>query len=123
MIQKIRSRSFWALVLVILALLVVGSGTVARADAPQPYTYALVQCSGLSVAELQVAEQKFDTWYGWQKQLTTPAQWLGSYEARVNEFASTLGCPKVLDNGALTFNAKIYLPWYRFYLSDYPTPY
>lgn len=87
------------------------------------YQYALVQCSGLSLAELQAAEQRFDTWYGWQKQLTTPAQWTGTYEARVNEFAASLGCPKMLDSGQLTFAAKLYVPVFRFYLGDKEAPY
>ena len=113
----------------VLSLVIVGGANVASA-APPDYQFALVQCSGLSLTELGTANQEFDSWYGWVFQLTTPAQWQGTYVARVNGFASTLGCPAMLTEadgkntaGTLTFAAKMYLPWYRFYLSDYPVPY
>ena len=91
------------------------------ADSPA-YHYGMVKCSGLSLQELAIANQKFDSAYGWNKQLTTPAQWQGTYIARVNQFASTLGCPQVLidDNtptGQLTLHYKIYDGWYQFYLN------
>ena len=47
------------------------------ADSPA-YHYGMVKCSGLSLQELAIANQKFDSAYGWNKQLTTPAQWQGT---------------------------------------------
>ncbi len=100
-------------VLVILLVLIFLSAVPASAESPQPYQYALVKCSGLPVATLVRAEQSFDSAYGYKHQLTTLEQWIGTYEARVNEFASLLGCPQVLSEGQLTFWYKIYTPVYR----------
>ena len=101
-----------------LALVIVSAfvAPVALAADPPAYHFGLVQCSGLSLAELSVANQKFDTRYGFEHQLTTPAQWVGSYPARVEEFASTLGCPLVFRDGQLTLHYKAFGFWYRFYL-------
>ena len=109
-----------ATILTILGLsLALFAPSFALADSPQPYQYAMVQCSGLGTVENVVyANQQFDTWYGWQHQLTTPGMWQASYIARVNEFASAAGCPQVLQDdgtptGTLTFWYKIYVPWYQ----------
>lgn len=102
----------------LIALSVIAPMT-AFADGPQPYQYAMIQCSGLGTVENVVyANQQFDTGYGFDHQLTTLGQWQASYIARVNEFASAVGCPQVLqdDNtptGALTFWYKIYVPQYQ----------
>lgn len=110
----------------LLTTSLMGGASVAFADAPA-YQYGLIQCSGLALPELAVANQRFDTWYGWSHQLTTPQQWQASYITRVNEFASTLGCPKVLldDNtpaGALTLPYRIYDAWFSWYLTGGPQP-
>lgn len=108
----------------VLAIVLLGSLTpLAALAAPPDYHFALAQCSGLSLAELAQANQKFDTAYGWAHQLTTGAQWAGSYEARVNEFAATLGCQPVLKDGQLTFGAKLYVPVFKFYFGDGPSPF
>ena len=91
------------------------------ADSPA-YHYGMVKCSGLSLSELSIANQRFDSAYGWAKQLTTLQMWQGTYIARVNQFASSVGCPQVLidDNtptGQLTLHYKIYDVWYQFYLN------
>ena len=104
--------------LLALSLLMLSVPAPAFADSPQPYTYALVKCSGLPVDILVLAQQDFDTAYGWSHQLTTPAQWSGSYEARVNEFASLLGCPQVLQDGQPNRWFKFYSPTYQHILRD-----
>ena len=121
--QQIAAMRLPALLLLLggalaLSLLILGTPSPAFAESPQPYTYALVKCSGLPVDILILAEQDFDTAYGWSHQLTTPAQWSGSYEARVNEFASLLGCPQVLQDGQLTRWFKFYSPTYQHILRD-----
>lgn len=93
---------------------------VVFAESPQPYLYAMTRCSGLSITQLQGAQQDFDTQYGWQHQLTTQAQWSNSYEARANEFAHALGCPQPLRDGALMFAYKIYVPTYQRILTLFP---
>ena len=111
-------KSLTAKLLILLFALALGSyfffvPQIASAEAPQPYLYAMPRCSGLSITQLQDAQQDFDSAYGWQHQLTTPAQWSASYEARANEFAHALGCPAPLCDGALAFAYKIYAPTYQ----------
>ena len=116
----------WKMLIVTLALVFVFVPSVARADSPQPFQSVITRCSGLgSVAQVQQAEQVFDTQSGYDHQLTTPAQWQGSFISRVNEFASTVGCPPVLQDdgslsGALTFSYRIYVPWYTRYSRNLP---
>lgn len=114
--MQLAKRTFvlFLFVLIGAALLIVMPASASAA--PPDYHYALVQCSGLSLSELAVANQRFDTRYGWEHQLTTTAAWLGTYEARVNEFAASLGCGPVLRDGQLTFAARLYVPVYKFYL-------
>lgn len=100
------------LIALVLALSILAGAATAYADDPQPFVYPMVKCSGLPVATLVQAEQQFDTEYGWAHGLVTDWQWRASYEERVNEFAALLGCPQVLDNGALT-------RWYVFYVPTY----
>lgn len=100
------------LVVLVLILSVFAGAATAYADEPQPFVYPMVKCSGLPVATLVQAEQEFDTAYGWDHGLVTDWQWKASFEARVNEFAALLGCPQVLDGGALT-------RWYKFYVPTY----
>ncbi len=110
-----------AVIVALVLYVLVGIG-IARADNPQPYQYAIVQCSGAgTVAQVQQAEQVFDTQYGFDHKLITPEQWIGTFIARVNEFASSVGCPQVLRDdgtlsGALTLWYKIYVPNYTRYL-------
>lgn len=119
-----KSAQIVALFIVFLGLIAAfGFAPVASAEAPQPYTYALMQCSGLGVNDLAIAQQKFDSAYGWRYQLRTDAQWAGTYEARVNAFAATLGCAPVLRDGQLTYAAKIYVPVWGFYFGEYPNPF
>ncbi|GEM_PF-3847101 len=111
----------WYLVLLVAVIVICAlAPQAAGAENPQPYQFALVKCSSLSLSEVQSANQMFDTTYGYEHQLTTPAQWLGTYEARVNEFASSVGCPRVLDGGQLTFWYKIYAPTYQRILRNTP---
>jgi hypothetical protein len=82
----------------------------------------MVQCSGLSLSELAQANQRFDTAYGFAHQLDTPWKWEVSFMPRVNQFASTLGCPQVLiddgtPDGKLTLPYRIYDFWYFYYLN------
>lgn len=109
----------WRLFLagVLLAVLVAISYVSAFAASPD-YHYALMQCSGLTLDELALANQIFDTDYGWAHQLTTNAQWIGTYEARVNEFANSLGCKDVLKDGQLTRWADNYAKIYKRYFGD-----
>lgn len=104
----------WKLGLIMFVLVAsVGIGAAtAQAQEPQPYLYAMPKCSGLSLTQLEWAQQDYDTAYGWQNGLVTDWQWQASYEARANEFAALVGCPQVLDDGALT-------RWYRYYVPTY----
>lgn len=105
-----------SILLIALSLLLILSASIASADGPADYRAAMVKCSGLNVAQLAHAQQVFDTEYGWAHQLRTPEQWQGTYEARSNEFAQSLGCNSPLDSGKLTFWYRIYVPTYRHYL-------
>lgn len=87
---------------------------------PQPYLYAMPKCSGLSLAQLEWAQQDYDTTYGWTHELVTDWQWRASFEARVNEFAVTIGCPQVLEDGQLTRWYKFYSPTYGRILRNVP---
>jgi hypothetical protein len=103
-------------VLVAMVLCVVFVGA-ALADGPQDVQYAMTQC-GPSIDLVVSGQQAFDTACGFSHQLTTPAQWQGSYISRVNEFAHAIGCPQMLGDdgspaGALTFAAKIYAPVFK----------
>ena len=101
-------KKFALLLAVMIFILLPG---ISLAD--QPYQYALVKCSGLPFSVVVQAEQAFDTAYGWEHNLTTEGQWQATFESRANEFASALGCPKVLQEGQLTFWYKIYVPTYQ----------
>lgn len=113
--------------LLLVALSIVVFPLTARADGPQPYQYAMIQCSGLGTVEnVAYANQQFDSQYGYDHQLTTDGQWQASYIARVNQFASSVGCPQVLQDdgtptGSLTFWYKIYVPNYQRYSQFYAT--
>src|SRR4030065_1480020 len=87
-----RKSMKWKIGLIVLVVLAALLPSIALAGDPPEYHFGMVQCSGLSLVELGIANQKFDSAYGWQHQLTTPAQWIGSYPARVEMFASTVGC-------------------------------
>jgi hypothetical protein len=110
---------------IVAVLLIALLPTTAYADGPQPFQYALVKCSGLSIDQVVLGEQQFDTQYGYDHQLTTPEMWTGTYISRVNEFAHTVGCPQVLEDdgspaGHLTFWFKIYVPTYQRVLRNLP---
>ena len=113
-----------AFVILALALVAVFAPSPAMAaDPAKDYQYALSACTGFTVAEIQAYQQKFDSDYGWDHQLTTPAQWEGSYIARANEFAVTLGCQPVIgSDNQVTFWVKIYRKWFAFYNGAQPTP-
>jgi hypothetical protein len=116
-------------VCLILALVTIGlplaPGTALADEPVQPYVYAMVKCSSLSIDQVVLAEQQFDTQYGYDHQLATPEMWTGTYISRVNEFAHTVGCPQVLEDdgspaGHLTFWFKIYVPTYQRILRNLP---
>lgn len=110
----------WKKSLIVLAVLVLSAlaPIAVSADGPSDATLAIVQCSGMNLDTVTAGEQAFDTAIGFQKQLTTPAQWQGSYVWRVNEFAHRVGCPDVLTGeggwpGTLTYAAKYYVPVFK----------
>lgn len=111
--------------ILILITLFAFAPSIALADSPQPYQYAMVQCSGLGTVEnVQFANQAFDTWYGTNYNLKTDGDWKGSYIARVNNFAVSVGCPTVLvddgsPTGRLSFWYQIYVPWYQRFSPSY----
>jgi len=93
--------------LVIAVLL--SSASVAYADKPEPFFWGMVHCSGYQVSELVVLRDKFDSWYGAQR---NNVDWLGSYHARMNEFALSLGCnPLFTADGQLTLSYRIVAEW------------
>jgi hypothetical protein len=113
----------WLVVFIFALGLVLVSVPRVLADSPQPYQYSLIRCSGLGIDLVVSGEQQFDTLYGYIHNLTTDAQWQATYISRVNEYASMLGCPAVLnDNGDLTFQARIYAPVYQWIVEHGPTP-
>lgn len=102
---------------ILLAVFVAVSCVSAYAASPDHH-FALMQCTGLTLTELGIANQIFDTDYGWAHQLTTNAQWVGTYETRVNEFANSLGCKDVLRDGQLTPWAQNYAKVYKRYFGN-----
>ena len=81
--------------------------------AQESYLYAMPRCSGLTPLELGKAKIVFDDQYAREHDIVTGVQWVGSYEARAREFGALFGCPPPVDNGALTFSYRIYVPPYQ----------
>ena len=110
-------------VIVVLVLVAFTASPAMAADPVKDYQYSLSACTGFTVAEIQTYQQKFDSDYGWDHQLTTPAQWEGSYIARANEFAVTLGCRPVIGaDNQTTFWVRIYANWFAFFNGARATP-
>lgn len=101
-----------ALLIVVVIALALAGAEVVRAEEPQPWMAPMLKCSGLSMPQLEFARQDFDTQYGFDHALVTDWQWKASFEARTNELAALLGCPRVIEEGWLT-------RWYRFYAPTY----
>ncbi len=114
------------IVFVVAAVLLALVPTVARAEDPQPYIYAMVQCSGLSVDELVRGQKMYNDQYGAEHQLLNSAMWLASYVARVNGFSQSVYCGQVLDEdgnnlaGKLTFKYRVAVPIYQRILRNIP---
>ena len=109
---------FALIALVIVALCLINA-PAARAESPQPYQFALVQCSGLSIADVQRGQKLFDDQYGYDHQLQNYWQWVNTYTARANEYAASIGCPRVFDDsGNLTLHYKIFAPTFARILGD-----
>ncbi len=114
------------IVFVAIASLLALVPTVARAEEPQPYIYAMVQCSGLSVDELMRGQKMYNDQYGAEHQLLNSAMWAASYIARVNGFSQSVYCGQILDEdgnnlaGKLTFKYRVAAPVYQRILRNIP---
>ncbi len=107
------------IVFVVVTTLLALMPSVVRAEDPQPYVYAMVQCSGLSVDELMRGQKMYNDRYGAEHQLLNSAMWLASYIARVNGFSQSVYCGQILDEdgnnlaGKLTFKYRVAVPVYQ----------
>ncbi len=114
------------IVFVAVTVLLAFVPTGARAEEPQPYIYAMVQCSGLSVDELMRGQKMYNDQYGAEHQLLNSAMWLASYTARVNGFSQSVYCGQILDEdgnnlaGRLTFKYRVAVPIYQRILRNIP---
>ncbi len=114
------------LIVFVVVILIALVPTVARAEEPQPYIYAMVQCSGLSIDELMRGQKMYDDQYGAEHQLLNSAMWLASYVARVNGFSQSVYCGQILDEdgnnlaGKLTFKYRVAVPVYQRILRNIP---
>lgn len=121
--SKRETLQIW-LMLILLALvlfLLLVSPTSAAGPERQDWMYAAVQCSGLDVQQVQDGFGRYQNAYAKRHQLDTPQKWHGTYEAVVQEYARAIGCTSgLLKDGALTFDAKIYAPVFKFVLGDSP---
>ena len=76
---------------------------------PEPFLFGMVNCSGYDVGDLQALRARFDAWYGAEHQVV---DWSGSYHARMNEFAASLGCPAPFNGEQqLTLPYRIVAEW------------
>ncbi len=97
------------LIFIIIAALPVFAVPSASADAPQPWMYGAVKCSGLGVLDVQRGFAKLGDWYGGAHQLSNEPQWVNAYPSIVNEWAYRHGCPTAFDDeGRLTLYYKTY---------------
>lgn len=107
--------------LVLTLLIILVSPTSAAGPDRQDWMYAAVQCSGLTVPQVQDGFGRYQNAYAKLHQLDTPQKWHGTYEAVVQEYARAIGCTSgLLKDGALTFDAKVYAPVFKFVLGDAP---
>lgn len=99
----------WKIAFLIIILSSLPSVALA-ADPPEPFLFGMTNCSGYDTGDLAVLRGKFDKWYG--NEHRNGVDWTGSYHARMNEFARSLGCNAPFsDGGQLTLSYRIAAEW------------